>query len=235
MKGQTKLEIDLGPVKTSHNVIVAEIKSQAILGMEFWTAQKCTLDLNKCCIRIENTQVPMWNEFSAEPNCCRLTVADHVTVPGNHEQLIQAKFMKRGSENRFNVIEGSSLFQLKYGVLVARTLTGITSQNAVVRVLNPTDDDIDLKQGTTIGTCYPINSSSVQKLNTVLVNSLDHGEKRPDVKISDLPEPLQKFTENSSEHLNNSDKQKFMNLLYQYRDVFVDTGGKLGRTGIVKH
>ena len=35
MKGQTKLEIDLGPVKTCHNVIVAEIKSQAILGMDF--------------------------------------------------------------------------------------------------------------------------------------------------------------------------------------------------------
>ena len=135
VKGQTKLEIDLGPVKTCHNVIVAEIKSQAILGMDFLTAQKCTLDLNKSCIRIENTQIPMWNEFSAKPNCCRLTVADHVTVPGNHEQLIQAKFMKSGGENRFNVIEGSPLFQSKYGVLVARTLTDITSQNAVVRVL----------------------------------------------------------------------------------------------------
>ena len=96
MKCQTELEIDLGPVKTSQNVIVAEIKSQAILGMDFLTAQKCSLDLNKSCIKIENTQIPVWNEFSTKPNHCSLTVADHVTVPGNHEQLIQAchKFKK---------------------------------------------------------------------------------------------------------------------------------------------
>ena len=54
---------------------------------------------------------------------------------------------------------------------MARTLTDITSQNAVVRVLNPTDDDIDQKQGATIGTCSPTDSSSVRKLNKVLVNS----------------------------------------------------------------
>ena len=35
VKGHIKLEIDLGPIKTCHNVVVAEIKSQAILGMDF--------------------------------------------------------------------------------------------------------------------------------------------------------------------------------------------------------
>ena len=79
-------------------VYLVEIKSQAILGMDFLTAQNCTLDLNKSCIRIENTQIPMWNNFSAKPNCCRLTVAYEVIVPGNHEQLIQTKFMRRGGK-----------------------------------------------------------------------------------------------------------------------------------------
>ena len=142
--------------------------------------------------------------------------------------------MKRVGENRYNIIEGSPLFQSKYGVLVARTLTDITCQNAILRVLNPTDDDIDLKQGTTIRTCYPIDTSRVEKLNTVFVNSIDHGEKQTNIKISDLPEPLQKLTETSSKHLD-CIRQKFMNLLYQYRDVFVDTDGKFRRTGMVKH
>ena len=156
VKGQIEIEIDLGPVKTCHNVIVAGIKSQAILGMDFLTKFKCTLDLNKSCLRIGDAKLPLWNEFSAKPNCCRLTVADHVTIPANHEQLIQTKCLKRGNEQRYNLVEGTPLFQSKYGVLVARSLTDITTTNSV---LNPTECDIDLWRGTTIALCHPPNLS----------------------------------------------------------------------------
>ena len=143
VKGQIEIEIDLGPVKTCHNVIMAGIKSQAILGMDFLTKFKCTLDLNKSCLGIGDAKLP-------------LTVANHVTIPANHEQLIQTKCLKRGNEYRYNLVEGTPLFQSKYGVLVARSLTDITTTNSV---LNPTECDIDLWRGTTIALCHPPNLS----------------------------------------------------------------------------
>ena len=46
VEGQALLEITLGPMKVEPPVIIADIKQQAILGMDFMAKQECKLDLH---------------------------------------------------------------------------------------------------------------------------------------------------------------------------------------------
>ena len=54
-----------------HPTVVVNIEKDAILGMDFVNAQKCTLHLNKSVLRIGDTNLNMWNEYSAGTNCCK--------------------------------------------------------------------------------------------------------------------------------------------------------------------
>ena len=67
--GQIVCEITLGPLRVSHNIVVADIHDDAILGIDFLIQHDCKLDLPSQQLSIQGTTVNMWKE-DEDPGCC---------------------------------------------------------------------------------------------------------------------------------------------------------------------
>ena len=60
--GQKVTEITLGPLRVSHQVVVADVKDDAILGIDFLTQHDCKLDLSSQLLTIQDMTINMLNE-----------------------------------------------------------------------------------------------------------------------------------------------------------------------------
>ena len=231
VRGQAVLGVELGEAVIDHPVLVANIEKDAILGMDFLTAQKCTLNLNKSVLRIGDSTLSMWNEYSADARCCRISVEKKVVVPGCSQMNIPSVVHRKGGEARYNVIEGTRVFTSKHGLLVGKSLSDISYGRVQVRVCNPLPEPIEVWPGTTVAIAHPLETEvhsceSQVTLNTIIQN-------RPPEKV--LPKHLQKMVEESSNSLDSEQKQKLWDTIHDYQDVFADSDGELGRTAEAKH
>ena len=138
--GISNFEITMGPLRVDHEMIVADLQVDAIIGIDFLLQNECKLDLKGQTMNMMGTIVNLWSE-SVEPKCCRISVKKDVIIPANHEKLIEGICHRRGTESRLNVIEGTQKFAEKYGLMIGRSLADIGKGQVLLRVLNLSDND----------------------------------------------------------------------------------------------
>ena len=232
VKGQTTMDITLGPLKVEHMVIIADIQQQAILGMDFMTTQECKLDLPQLVMKIQGKEVNMWNEDQSNPQCCRVSLAQDETVCAYTEKILLGRVARKGNEAPFNLIEGTNLLKERTGLMVARSLSDIRSGSVLVRVCNPGSTDVNLYKGTTLAIGEPVevtNTCNVCNIHTESKTSTDHSN------ITDFPEHLQDVLDRGSVHLSTSQKEQLKQKLIEFSDVISSKDDMLGRTNITKY
>ena len=235
--GQIVSEITLGPLRVSHNIVVADIHDDAILGIDFLMQHDCKLDLPSQQLSIQGTTVNMWKE-DEDPGCCRVSVKENTTIPAKHEKIILGQVHRRGNESHTNVLEGTAKFTERYGLMIARALVDIQHGQVLMRVLNPTECDTDLRGGTTAAMCYPAvafdDTEDRTYIRTVQINELEV-ESRSDEISPQIPDHLKDMIDRSSEHLDDTQIAVMTDLMTEYQDIFAKDSGDLGRTDKVKH
>ena len=236
VEGQALLEITLGPMKVEHPVIIADIKQQAILGMDFMAKQECKLDLHHLVMKVQGKEVAMWNEDKSNPQCCRISVPYDMVIPALHEKVISGRVIRKGNESNLNLIEGTNLFIERTGLFVARSLACISSGNVLVRMCNPNTTDIELHQGTTIAIGEPVEVCSTQDQSLCSITTepsvcsgTQTGER------TKFPEHLQDVLDRGSVHLTETEKELLKQKLAQYADVISLKDETLGRTNVTRH
>ena len=136
------------------------------------------------------------------------------------------------------MIEGTRLFQEKHGILVARTLNDISGTKTVVRLCNPTQEDILIRKNTNVGICEPITCCLTESSNNIDINqiSIDEDKVQDDThNCTIVPQHLEALFEQSTTHLETEEQAKLLEKLVQYQDVFACSDTDLGRTGQVTH
>ena len=72
--GWNKMELVIGRLKTSRNIVVADIKDECILGTVCLTPNECVVDLKDSTLTINVEQVPLRKSRQITiPTCCRVT------------------------------------------------------------------------------------------------------------------------------------------------------------------
>ena len=155
VKGQLDLELTLGPINVLHKIVVADIKQEAILGMDFMATQGCKLDLKKSIMSINGIDIVMWNNGSSHSTVSRVVLFQSDIVPARHKKLVEAKVIRRGSEAQFNLVEPSRRSVERTDVLLGRSLADNSSSNIVVGSCNPSDN-VELYPNTIVGCLEPI-------------------------------------------------------------------------------
>jgi hypothetical protein len=215
--GATELELIIGPLLVKHKFIVADISSSAILGMDFLDKHKCSIDVSKSILRINETPVNLWRENVSSPLSCRVSVKEFDCVPAKSEKIIGCNVQRRGGEQSCNILEGTNLFETRSGLFVGRSLHDISSGQIHVRVCNPNNWDINLRSGTTVGLCYPVNGIHEDQ-PTVQLNSVQL-ETNTEQNV-EIPEFLKELWDRSCIHLNDEEMAQFKQLLFEYQDIF---------------
>ena len=74
----------MGPLKVEHTVLVADIKADAILGMDFLAQHNCKLDIAEQTLTIDRKTLFLWQEDKV-PRCCCISIKEDVFIPALHE------------------------------------------------------------------------------------------------------------------------------------------------------
>ena len=83
--GHGPMEITLGPMRVTHDIIVADIQADAILGVDFLSEYECTVDLSAQKLTVDSTQVNLWQE-------------ENVTIPFQAEKIVSGLLYRKGDE-----------------------------------------------------------------------------------------------------------------------------------------
>ena len=163
--GKLEAEITMGPLRVMHELVIADLQVDAILGMDYLTENECKLDLAQQLLTVQGTIVNLWSQKTG-PRCCKVSVKSNIIIPGNHEKIIEGIVQKRGSENNLNVLEGTQKFTEKYGLLVGKSLVDISKGQVLIRILNLSEKEVELHAGTIAALCQSVDSVAPGEMDT---------------------------------------------------------------------
>ena len=231
--GGSKMKITLGSKQLMQDVVVADIKAEGILGMDFLGNHQCILNVAKSEMKLDGDNIPLTVEGLPVSRCCRITTMENEVVPPEQEKLIRGKLVPNGPSGSLYITEPAPSLVIKEGILVARTLIDSKNRNVIMRILNPRPQEVTLRKNTTLAVAEPVHNIE-QNQNTgatwsVAVVTLGQGRQE------NLLEHLQDLFDRSSHDLDGEQKQKLKDLLLEFQDVFADGNGRIGRTNLINH
>ena len=165
IRGWSKMELVLGRLKTTHNMVVADIKDECILGTDFLTPHQCVVDLKNNTLTVGREQVPLRMPRQVTIlTCCKVTLEDCVDLPPFSETVTYASIQHRPSSMVWGILEPSEDVRSKPldGLLVGRALVDTGAESVPVRLLNLTRLPKRIKRGTQVATCSAVESVLVE-------------------------------------------------------------------------
>ena len=208
--GCTEMVVRFGKLHRRHLILVAPIMQAGILGMDFLVSHGGVLDISRYKLKFDTQEIPIFSE-SIPFTCCRVSVAETVTLPAGREIVIPGELRLRNGCTSRGIIEPTGRFTSKdEGVLLGRTL----------RVFNLQPEASVLYKGTQIAILQPAEEV------------IDETTETDD--DTNLSPALRELHECSSQNLNKVQKDKLKELLCQHSNTFSESG-ELGRTNLVFH
>lgn len=232
--GCASFRLKIGELAVRHDVWVANIDIDGILGYEFLQTYGCTLDAGKGKLTIgsqrqENNKV--------RPSCCRIPLKETIVVAADSEKMCTGLLTDGEPHGGPAVVEPSEGLVGRHGLLLAKIVVDTSKRVIPLRLMNPSGVPVTLYKGTTVGTCEPVIVIEASEENRV--NCISVGEKAtledPEEREGVLPEHIQDLAERSCHGLDADQRGKTMELLADFADVFAKTPDDLGRTNVAKH
>ncbi|KAL3863713.1 hypothetical protein ACJMK2_005460, partial [Sinanodonta woodiana] len=81
--GQAEFLISWVGVKRRHVFIVADIRPDGILGLDFFRQHKCDICITQCTLKMQGLKLPCY--FAGSMGCHRITLAENIIVPAERE------------------------------------------------------------------------------------------------------------------------------------------------------
>ena len=226
-----KLRLQVGNFKIMHDVWIADIENECILGLDFLAPNNCVVDVRESCLRIGAEEIRLKRvAASKKPVCRRVVVAETWSVPPKSEAIIPG------------VLDGDDIPEEGWGelgptrnrglpadMLVARTVVDLGKPVIAIRMLNMSDKERIIQKGTDIAKCEIIDSV------TVVEEPEEGASKRPGRGFGELNGLMKELYDRSSAGLQDTQKEKLYALLVEFKDVFSEGPGDVGRTSLTSH
>ena len=197
--GKINASITLGSQTISHDVLLADINNDGIIGVDFLNANKCDVMLTKKCLNMNGEKIPCFlKDQKSTHSCCRIAVSENITIPPESEMIVPGKIIDdvRGT---LGVIEPKQSFVEKSGLLVAKALINVNVGEIPIRVINLSNEPHSLYKNTIAATYEPVALPQIVDVKTVdtsMKNKHDNNE---------VPSHMKDVYERAIKHL--SDKQ----------------------------
>ncbi|CAC5418452.1 unnamed protein product [Mytilus coruscus] len=221
--GKGYFSIQIGKESFKLEALVADIKAEGILGLDFLKANKCVLDVVSEKLFLGESEIQLI--FEGPLGCYRVVSSETVSIPPSSEVVVNGKVCFPGGYhlNSFEgIIEPSEKNAKNDGPLIARTLVKV-NECVPVRLLNMKQDSHVVYQGSTIG--------QVHKIESVYDTHTDLKSKQSIELRSDMKALYEKACEKVDEQ--QSDQLKV--LISKYEGLFAESDKELGHTNLVKH
>ena len=228
--GETQIYIRFGKNLIKHNVLIADIPIEGILGMDFLTKNGCDVLLSKNCIKYKGQEVPCF-KYRSSPNasCCRICIHEKIVLPPSSETIVSGRAIDPIIRGKTGLVEPVQKFVEKHGLLIARAVVQPNAGFIPMKILNVSDQEHILQKNTLAATLEPVEVDMITTCPNLKISEIS-----PQGKI-ELPEHMQAVFDNNSNELTESQKIQFKNLLFKYQESFSQSSTDIGRTELIEH
>lgn len=231
--GQTCVEIQIDQHKFFHNVLIADINNDAILGIDFLTANNCDVLLSKSCLDVQGDKIPCFRYSNEISTCCRITVSENIVIPPGTEMIVPGR--PTGQINKCAaILEPTNTFVEKQGLMIARSLVDPSKGIVPLRILNLQDEPCKIYKNTVTATCEPVHNSDIQE-NPATKGLHNVSTSQIETIIPELPPHLKDLYTRSTAKLQENECTALRNLLIEYQDIFSKSDKDIGHTNIIQH
>ena len=156
--GKAVFDLQLGPLLLTKELIIADIGDEGLLGADIMQEDERgpgDLMLSRGVLKLRGLEIEVLR-VGKDHKVRKVTAADHYTVPGYCEQVIDV-FIERFPEddcegNRDVVVEPCDGFAERYPLVMANTVVDMNSSpTQKVRLLNPSSLPVSINQDSVIG------------------------------------------------------------------------------------
>ena len=225
--GKANFSLEIGEKVLEHQIWVAEIESEGLLGCDFLREFNCVVDMGQGKLSIGGNIIQTEEAVQREPVCCRVTVSETVVLEPYSEMVTTGELQGEPDPECWGFVQPVETFSQKKGVFVAKAVVSVSKKVIPVRLMNPTADPVTVYKATTVATCEEVDE--VGCVNTHQVNTLSATEH------SEVPDHLKDLLTRSCTDLDDTQGKRVTQLLTQFQHTFSQGPNDLGRTTLVKH
>lgn len=225
--GCVDLQIQVDSVVVNHEVVIAAISDEGILGLDFLNRHRCRIDVSKNEMII-NGETISGTEGSSRDFLNKVCLLEKTVFPARSETVIKAS-LELKSENALCVVDAAPDAEERYQIKVAASLCDPSSKEVPVRILNPSTHDVLLNKGTVVGLATEVveevsflqreneeydNTGCVKTVQTTAELSWPDNSDITDkeAKLSSVPDHLKDLFQSSCENLNEDERTKLADL-----------------------
>lgn len=222
MLGTVELDVNMGPVHSTHQFVVAAIDVEGILGLDFLMKHAYKVNGEAGQMVLNGQTIQGWYGHT-EGASFRVKVSEKIEIPPLCQMMVPTKMQRTGKITEYGIVEPEMKLQEKKAIMVARCVISTNVDDISLRVVNCSEEPVMLRKDETIAWC-----SSVQKIygTQISESSVSEGELCP---------ALQDLIERSSEHLTEDGKKQLTKLIREFSDVFAHSSDDYGQTSLVEH
>ena len=233
--GKMDLNLTIGTQKLKHNVLIADIENDGILGMDFLTAHKCDLMLTRKLMKINGEEILCFaNSKDVQPRSCRVAVLEPVVIPPESEIVVPGYTRSVIDKSGTGLIEADEKFMHTKGLLVAKALVCPRTGTMPIRIANPFNQSFKLYKNTIVASYEPLEPVQLLSVNSTQSKSPDQSSPSSGSK-TDIPEHLKELFAKSSQTLSPEEQRSFKDLLIKHQNQFSKNPDDLGRTTLMEH
>ena len=214
-----------------HQIWVADINLNAILGLDFLNKHECSLDLHKGEIQFNELPESPY-ETTNEIKCCQVIANQTTLLPPESETLITGNIINRPTDNTDAVLEPTFNFVSTQEVILAKTLINTKNDQVIIRLLNPNREAKEIHKGIIIANVEPVEEVTIMEKPVQCNNINTESSHQED---GEIPDYLQDLWERSITELDAPKQQQLKTLLLKHQDLFAKNKEDTGTTGLVKH
>ncbi|KAK3085975.1 hypothetical protein FSP39_011528 [Pinctada imbricata] len=263
--GKSNFPVQMGKLKFQHELIVAEIDDECLLGLDILCDSQfepTVINLGENIIKLNGIEIPCSLERQRS-EIRQVTLMDDYVIPAKSEIIVKSMIDQSEKDmipaQQTYIIEANPDFEKKYGVSVASTLVDSRQSVSVpVRILNLSDVTTKVSLDDSVGHAEKCGLDQIRLLrvqengedhNFFNIRSVQLGEKEQNVGDDSLqwqksesaecsikvPPHLKDLYDRATEGKNCKMKAALAKLLEKHADVFSENELDLGRTNVVEH
>ena len=137
IRGKAELKIEIGCQTFPHEIWVADIQDECILGLDFLALHECLVNLREDVLYIGDEEVPLVKSRSSpDSHCYKTVLVKSVSIPPRTEMVVSARIEGLVGNERWGLVEPVATLRRQEPLLVGRTLVDLQHSEVPVRLMN---------------------------------------------------------------------------------------------------
>ena len=236
--GSGVFSLKCGSSKVKHEIVVANVIGEGLLGMDFISKHVSEINLRDKFLVIGTSVVQMSAEFGRTQNCSLISTST-INIPPRHEVIIPTSIEgKLAPQCRTAIVEPNETLIERNGVLVARALVDVTNATIPVKLCNLQEEEMVIYKHMKIGRLEYVDSVSpfedTESLNGRKVCQTVTNPDKSVHPVQGLHPVLREMVDKSRDNITSEQVDQYADMLQRRQDAF-SLNGELGRTNIVEH